>query len=709
MKKFCLNKILKNNSFVKSMNVILSSIIVANVVGSNVYAINNSVSTTALVDHPDNVVVSRASDMMDYYVSDFIDVNNKNMSFKIFYKKTNTNKVAYCLEHWKLAPDGDKYSKVRVKVDEGMKHIIFSNPGMGSELEDYYVRQMALNHYQGQISFIEIWSGKEGLKYRDKALALSAEAKKVKDGTMVSQNVVNNNTFKISPKSRKFTLEGNYYVTDWFNVTYTGDLKNYSVSVQNAPSGVQILDKNNNPISSSAVLSSADTKFRLRVPKANVTRGYDDIQININGTFNNKELVEYHPVDDTTLQKVLVISDIEKVVARSVAASIDEPNGSLKVVKTGKNGVRLQGAEFKLEKDGQIVRDNLVTNANGEIVVNDLLAGVYKLIEKTAPTGYVVSAQSKAGIDVTINANRETVQDVSNNIIQGRIGVSKRDAEIRNLGLEGAKFVIKDNAGAIVDTLITDENGNAVSKLLDYGVYTLEEVSSPRGYHLDNYIQTVNITEHNKTYSYEVGNRVFKGDIHIVKVDSENEEIPIKGAGFDVIAKDVKGIAEGTVVEHIVTDENGFAKTGKLRYGSYELKEVNIPHGFLNPNKTYPVDVLEDGKTYVKYIKNDPVQVKIRLVKADAKDKEALSGVKFKIVNKDTGEDVVFKEFIKGEIIEKVELTTDENGEIITPQILRAGNYQLVEVTPLEGYLGIEPIDIVIDANMPTEHIETLG
>ena len=57
----------------------------------------------------------------------------------------------------------------------------------------------------------------------------------------------------------------------------------------------------------------------------------------------------------------------------------------------------------------------------------------------------------------------------------------------------------------------------------------------------------------------------------------------------------------------------------------------------------------------------------VTVVKTDDKSREILSGVKFKIKDKATDTDIVFKEYVGGKIIDKIEFTTDEYGEFITP------------------------------------------
>ncbi|MCX0356369.1 prealbumin-like fold domain-containing protein, partial [Clostridium perfringens] len=99
------------------------------------------------------------------------------------------------------------------------------------------------------------------------------------------------------------------------------------------------------------------------------------------------------------------------------------------------------------------------------------------------------------------------------------------------------------------------------------------------------------------------------------KVDSKNEEKPVANAGFNVIAVNVNGIEAGTVVDHVVTDKDGFAFTKPLRYGEYKFIETETPEGYWKSDREYHVNITEDNKTYVKYVKNEPIQAKLIIFK----------------------------------------------------------------------------------------------
>jgi len=73
----------------------------------------------------------------------------------------------------------------------------------------------------------------------------------------------------------------------------------------------------------------------------------------------------------------------------------DQYKGTVQLTKTdAKTGKALAGAVFKLlDNDGNVVKENLTTDANGELTVDGLAAGQYKFIETKAPDGYTIDTE----------------------------------------------------------------------------------------------------------------------------------------------------------------------------------------------------------------------------------------------------------------------------------------------------------------------------
>ncbi|EOU1611732.1 Cys-Gln thioester bond-forming surface protein [Clostridium perfringens] len=427
--------------------------------------------------------------------------------------------------------------------------------------------------------------------------------------------------------------------------------------------------------------------------------------------FNDIKPAEYTIHEVEAPQGYLVTNPVNVTVKPnkvSIAEMTDtQIKGKIQVLKVDEEtNTPLQGAKFEITQDGKHI-ETITTGENGIATSSLLPFGNYLVKEIKAPAKYVLNGEEHP---VTISENGKTIEIThTNKIIKGKVAVKKTDSEIADLNLEGAEFTIYDKNDNEVDKLITDPNGYDESKDLNYGDYYMKETKAPVGYKISDKVYDIQIREDKKVYTFDVPNDVIKGKLQIVKVDSENEEKPVEGAGFDVIAVNVNGIKEGTVVDHVVTDKNGFAYTKDLRYGDYKFHETDTPKGYWKSDKDYSFSITENGKTYVKYVKNSPIQAKVRVIKVDSKDGKPLKGVKFQIRNSDTKKLVEFTNFIGIIPYKTTTLETNKNGELVTPQNLAYGNYLLEEVEPLEGYIKVNPIPFKINENSVLEEIKDLG
>ncbi|MYL58299.1 Cna B-type domain-containing protein, partial [Virgibacillus halodenitrificans] len=88
--------------------------------------------------------------------------------------------------------------------------------------------------------------------------------------------------------------------------------------------------------------------------------------------------------------------------------------GSVKLVKKDDvTDATLKNATFKLVKaNGELVKENLTTNNQGELRIDDLFLGKYQLIETKAPAGYRLD---ETPIDIDITEDNQVIEKVMTN------------------------------------------------------------------------------------------------------------------------------------------------------------------------------------------------------------------------------------------------------------------------------------------------------
>lgn len=528
-----------------------------------------------------------------------------------------------------------------------------------------------------------------------------------------------------------------------FEVTVDEEGKTYSYILRNdtvdAPLSVQKVDKE-----TGKVIPIAGAQFQiLDENKKPITMKVhyptpmeiDTFETDANGSFTLPEKLEHgsYYLHETKAPEgyLLGVEDIPFVVDQEFdwenPLSITYPDapakGKIRVTKTDKETDKPipSGAEFTVTAaedittpDGTIRTEKgtivatLTTNDKGKAETDKLYLGKYIVKETKAPNGYLLNPKEFA---VTLEYEDQETEIVYGNVTvpdelaKGKIRVKKTDAETGN-GLSGAEFeirakediitpdgTVKVKAGTVVDTIKTSDKGTAETKELYLGKYEVQETKAPEGYLLNTQKYPVELIYADQETEIVYGDvtvpdELAKGQIEILKKDEETGNL-LSGAEFTVTAAEdittpdgTLRAEKGTVVDTIVTDTTGIAKSKELYLGKYIVKETKQPIGFIRPNQTWDVELkYADQKTeLVKEnltIKNQPTEIIID--KKETGTDKPLEGVKFVIWNKDK-EDPIDPGMQHKEIY-----TTDANGKIRL-LYLEPGNYAVAEVESIPGY-----------------------
>ena len=279
-------------------------------------------------------------------------------------------------------------------------------------------------------------------------------------------------------------------------------------------------------------------------------------------------------------------------------------------------------ADFQKDAEGNRILEysagelvgTVTTDENGEAYLTDLPLGSYKIVEATAPEGFVLNGEAQT---VTFTyKDQETPVIGQEAVFQNErqkveVSVVKKDAETQAT-VEGAVFGLyaKEDIlahGEVIvkaDTLIgkalSDENGKAVfMNDLPFGRYYIKEEAAP-----DGYISSDKVVEVTAEYQGQ--------EIPVVELASEYENEPTKisvkktdlttgveleGAKLTVLDQDGNIVDSWTSVkgeEHLIE---------RLTVGeTYTLREELAPYGYLKAEEiTFTVeDTAEIQKVEMK-------------------------------------------------------------------------------------------------------------
>ena len=329
-------------------------------------------------------------------------------------------------------------------------------------------------------------------------------------------------------------------------------------------------------------------------------------------TFSNLRPGKYIVVETTTNDNyILDTTENEVTVGYDTTITKELTNkhkeGNLKVYKVDadNNEIRLGNVQFDLYS---VELDKIIgtytTNVDGEIYIENLRTGEYKLIEKNTGKWYNLAKDT----EVKVEWNTDTETTVENELKKGQVKVIKVDEDNNEIKLQGVEFEVLDSNGNVLEKIVTDENGEALTQrypVRDFKSLTLREVKTLDNYVLNDKPITVELTA-NETTAVTIENERIKGKVEITKVDSKDNSKVLQGAKFGLYDEN------DNLIETLVTDENGKAISQELYKGKYYLKELETGSVYYLLNEdTFEFEIVNNGETVPVTIDNEPADITV--------------------------------------------------------------------------------------------------
>ena len=344
--------------------------------------------------------------------------------------------------------------------------------------------------------------------------------------------------------------------------------------------------------------------------------------------------------------------------------------GKIVLKKTaGGTATGLAGARFSIYFNGQIVGSD-VTNAQGEIYVENAATGLWSFVETAAPDGFCVDPTPKS-VYVDVSEGDREYSIAATNYELPDMKIIKRDA-MSGKPIAGTVFSVKSVTGNYSTSVTTGTDGSATLSAIPAGVYVVREESVPEPYIVTNTEQTVALrpgkTSEVTFVDYE------KPGLEIVKKNIANGE-PIEGVTYRVEQID------GSFSTSAATDNHGRIFLESIPVGSYKVTEINVPnHVILCP---IPQEVaLKPGETSTVTFFN-ALKPSLEIRKVDSVTGDPVKGAKFQIWYGSNHTDT-------GELNDLGTYFSDASGKIILPEI-KDGWYKVTELEPASGYAIKEP------------------
>lgn len=331
----------------------------------------------------------------------------------------------------------------------------------------------------------------------------------------------------------------------------------------------------------------------------------------------------------------------------------------------------LPGAIIEVyNESGKIIyRDT--TDEMGRIANIPVTPGRYTFREVYAPDGYSLNDMT---MSFTVSADGVVTGDTTIRDDYTRFSIEKLD-ESEN-PLAGVEFSLVSSNGVAIMSARTDRNGIATFEKVPFGTYRIVEAKPLAGYLPAEMEVEVTIDgtfinpEHPIATIINVPNEVV-----IRKVDQDGKSLA--GASFGLFD------AFGERFSVATSDENGMVRFTKVPYGSYTIRELSAPDGYLASREEIAVTINADYRSSDKPIATVKNHFKrVQFIKVDTSGKY-LPGVEFSLINA-----------VTHEVVETA--VSNDKGEFIFTKF-DYGDWIIRETEAPEGYNRMEDYLLHVD------------
>ena len=429
----------------------------------------------------------------------------------------------------------------------------------------------------------------------------------------------------------------------------------------------------------------------------------------------------------------------------SVIGGVDESGNELPTIyqpqyeKRGLPGAvyEIIAAEDIITQDGTVrnqkgeVVDTVTTEETGTAVSRELYLGKYEVREITAPHGMVLNPEPHCVVLVYAGQNvavTETATSFENERQKVEISLVKsieqnerfgigNNGEMKNIsfGLFAAEEIVSASgtsipANGLVEIISLNEDGTAKIKTdLPFGSYYVQELATDSHYKLSD-------TKYPVTFGYAgqdtavvkiavndgnaVENKLIYGSVSGKKVDENGDSLG--GALIGLFRTDDGEFTKENALMTTTSAEDGSFSFENIPCGTWYVREIEQPTGFVLDDTIYPVTIGTDGQVVEIEIVNEYGRGNIHLTKVDSEYPDnKLTGAVFEVY-KDSNNNSKLDE--GDELLGT--LTEKEIGEYGMNDLFY-GRYFVKETKAPDGFvLDTDVYEVVIDTDGKTYDVE---
>ena len=315
---------------------------------------------------------------------------------------------------------------------------------------------------------------------------------------------------------------------------------------------------------------------------------------------------------------------------------------------------------------GEVV-DTVTTDENGVATSRELYLGKYEVREITAPHGMVLNSEPHsvelvyAGQNVAVT---ETATSFVNERQTAEISLVKSletnelfgigtNGELKNIsfGLYAAEEIVSVSgtsipADGLIEIIALNEDGTATVKTdLPLGSYYVQELATDSHYKLSDTKYPVTfayagqdtaVVKINANDGKAIENDLLYGSVSGKKVDEDGKVLA--GAVIGLFRTDDGEFTKETALMTATSKEDGSFSFEGIPYGTWYIREIEQPAGFVLDDTVYPVSIGKDAQVVEIKIVNKYIRGNIHLTKVDAEYPDnKLTGATFEVYKDSNG------------------------------------------------------------------------
>lgn len=184
--------------------------------------------------------------------------------------------------------------------------------------------------------------------------------------------------------------------------------------------------------------------------------------------------------------------------------------GSIRITTTDQYKSPMENVEYELQDESGNVVALSKTDEEGVLLFDNLKIGKYLVKQLSKREGYMMM---DTPVEFNVKSDKVSETSIENRKIEGCLRVVALDKNKENK-LAGITYEIYDKNGNLIETITTNEDGEAESGKLSYGSYSFKEIENdktPSNVIIDSTLHSFTIAEDNVVEKFTITHFTISG------------------------------------------------------------------------------------------------------------------------------------------------------------------------------------------------------